>query len=718
MSKENLKNKFHTSHFALHTSSKGITLIALIITIIVMLVLTGVTISVILGDNGLVNKAKEAKIQMEIEQDKELLLSAVAGSIGIDGKVDFTYLDSHLPAGFTGSNGNYTSKNGYAFSVSENGDVIYIGKGTNDGNEGNEGVEGEISDLELLRTYFLGEIDETTGERPGKQAFSLMANPEIMGNADFSYTDIRVMNNDVISDAYDTVRIIGVEEGSIVTLLISYNGNIYEAKMNAEDNTNIYFFLVDLLDIAETTEVAGIYHVLSNDGINGYNQEIYIELCDDGTYIRTDWREKGKYLVNKSSQEIMFFREYKIDSTLEIIEEYESDGSYDACAYDIIYENDKVSNIVIHTIGKDSRYFIGWKNELGVEHELEGAYVYRGEEYSQLIYFIPGDLCIYSNEYPYWQGYAPDYDYNYIYIDSVNISAYGYIKYKGQYYTEEEFVPMTVSDDLSKITIGDKEYNKEDITFEKINYSMLEVGDKITGYAPTSYTSSNPYTVSLPGCSGSFYPENFTWEVTLVSGNTITMKPNGVTSNQLSLTGANGWNNSLKALDDVCSQVYGISTSKYTAIARSVTFEEAAGTSGTPTSSSYPASSYGSNNKFPTEYLREYHGLTDVLEDSTGCGYASNANITITNTSFTVSNQSLQGKGNYWAAKRCVIATSSDKASFSVGHVGSTTEATLFDTTGTEYTVSKAIKPVVTLTINDTSCLTSEDGDNWTISNE
>ena len=106
---------------------KGITLQVLIITIIVLLVLVGVTLSITLGDNGLVNKAKEAALQMEIEQDKEVLLSAVTGAIGIDGLVDFTYLDSHLPAGFTGSNGNYTSKNGHTFTVSKYGGLVYIG---------------------------------------------------------------------------------------------------------------------------------------------------------------------------------------------------------------------------------------------------------------------------------------------------------------------------------------------------------------------------------------------------------------------------------------------------------------------------------------------------------------------------------------------------------------------------------------------------------------
>ena len=41
-------------------ADKGITLVALIITIIVLLILAGVSISMVLGDNGLINKAQNS----------------------------------------------------------------------------------------------------------------------------------------------------------------------------------------------------------------------------------------------------------------------------------------------------------------------------------------------------------------------------------------------------------------------------------------------------------------------------------------------------------------------------------------------------------------------------------------------------------------------------------------------------------------------------------
>ena len=52
-------------------SESGITLIALVITIIVLLILAGVTIAVLSGDNGILTRAKEAKEQTNQKNDEE-----------------------------------------------------------------------------------------------------------------------------------------------------------------------------------------------------------------------------------------------------------------------------------------------------------------------------------------------------------------------------------------------------------------------------------------------------------------------------------------------------------------------------------------------------------------------------------------------------------------------------------------------------------------------
>lgn len=44
---------------------KGITLVALVVTIVVLLILAGVSISLVLSNNGVINKAKDARTQYQ-----------------------------------------------------------------------------------------------------------------------------------------------------------------------------------------------------------------------------------------------------------------------------------------------------------------------------------------------------------------------------------------------------------------------------------------------------------------------------------------------------------------------------------------------------------------------------------------------------------------------------------------------------------------------------
>lgn len=50
---------------------KGITLVALVITIIVLIILAGVSIALVLGDNGIIQKAKEGKENHAIGANEE-----------------------------------------------------------------------------------------------------------------------------------------------------------------------------------------------------------------------------------------------------------------------------------------------------------------------------------------------------------------------------------------------------------------------------------------------------------------------------------------------------------------------------------------------------------------------------------------------------------------------------------------------------------------------
>ena len=61
---------------------KGITLLALVITIIILLILAGITISAITGDNGIIGNAGKAKEETEIANEKEIVEKATVQAMG------------------------------------------------------------------------------------------------------------------------------------------------------------------------------------------------------------------------------------------------------------------------------------------------------------------------------------------------------------------------------------------------------------------------------------------------------------------------------------------------------------------------------------------------------------------------------------------------------------------------------------------------------------
>ena len=59
-------------------NQKGITLIALVITIIVLLILAGVSIAMLTGDNGILTQSTKAAAETKIAEAKELAMTDIA----------------------------------------------------------------------------------------------------------------------------------------------------------------------------------------------------------------------------------------------------------------------------------------------------------------------------------------------------------------------------------------------------------------------------------------------------------------------------------------------------------------------------------------------------------------------------------------------------------------------------------------------------------------
>ncbi len=62
-------------------NQKGITLVALVITIIVLLILAGVTIAALSGENGILKRASQSTVETKVSQAKEVITTAYNAAV-------------------------------------------------------------------------------------------------------------------------------------------------------------------------------------------------------------------------------------------------------------------------------------------------------------------------------------------------------------------------------------------------------------------------------------------------------------------------------------------------------------------------------------------------------------------------------------------------------------------------------------------------------------
>ena len=142
---------------------KGITLIALVITIVVLLILAGVTIAMLTGENGILGKATTAKSKNdESSVEEKIKLSVMYARMNTNGdtNINLDELETELNKNFNndvsidkkGANEALPWKvtnNGYMFEITENGEVTRI-----------NGIALDKSNIKLLQ----GESETITAE--------------------------------------------------------------------------------------------------------------------------------------------------------------------------------------------------------------------------------------------------------------------------------------------------------------------------------------------------------------------------------------------------------------------------------------------------------------------------------------------------------------------------------------------------------------------------
>ena len=190
---------------------KGITLIALVITIIVLLILAGVSISMISSQDGILNKTTDAKEKMNNAEKLEQVKLAVMASYNDEGQIDYGKLKTELNKikKITPITEEITS---LPFVVDIDGNKIQIKS---------NGTVGEYKDLNISLKVLSTESDK----------ISVQANVEGKGNITYKYyiktetetDDKYVLKHEGKETTYEYTSLIAAESYSIKVEAIDEN---------------------------------------------------------------------------------------------------------------------------------------------------------------------------------------------------------------------------------------------------------------------------------------------------------------------------------------------------------------------------------------------------------------------------------------------------------------------------------------------------------------
>ena len=132
--------------------NKGITLVALVVTIVVLLILAGVSINLVLGNNGIIAKAKDAETKSAEASQNDLkgmngLVSEMEGALAGNGSTG-----SGSGNGNTGSGNNFVTKN---TEVTYPGGNVWIPEGFRISKDSAEKVQGGVVIEDKDRNQFV-----------------------------------------------------------------------------------------------------------------------------------------------------------------------------------------------------------------------------------------------------------------------------------------------------------------------------------------------------------------------------------------------------------------------------------------------------------------------------------------------------------------------------------------------------------------------------------
>jgi len=215
-------------------TNKGITLIALVITIIVLLILAGVTIATLTGDNGILTKAQNAKeknAQKTVEEQINLAVQASRINEGL--VIDKDILEQELTNNgieITKSENDElpwtVKKDGYVYTISENGEV-----------KEKEGLVITAGDIEILK----GATEEKKVRAQILSGETGTIKWEHTGNITLSATEGNEVTVNVNSNA---------NAGDIATITARIDGKTYQDSINVKIVTQVTSVTAEKIEVS------------------------------------------------------------------------------------------------------------------------------------------------------------------------------------------------------------------------------------------------------------------------------------------------------------------------------------------------------------------------------------------------------------------------------------------------------------------------------------
>ena len=274
----------------------GITLIALVITIIVLLILAGVVIATLTGDNGILGKAKTAKTTNDEEKAKEQIKIAVMGSYGKDGELNYDDLTKNLgQIGITGlpTEASYpleVTLDGVSATIKANGEVNF----TTSGGYTQTGDTITSPDGKTMKVGDYVDYDPTLGANASDLTYTSTADKTgTNGDQEFNATTYK--------SAERGWRILGVKNGKIRLISEEFIGPGKDKEIYIGGNRTYYTLEGQkgyINGIEELNKISAIFGhgkgaesatSITVDDINaitGYNPET-------AKYSQGDWDEYG-----------------------------------------------------------------------------------------------------------------------------------------------------------------------------------------------------------------------------------------------------------------------------------------------------------------------------------------------------------------------------------------------------------------------------------------